>query len=75
MYLILQTLFSLPLAVLGTIAYITNRSVLLYISAFVPEAFMIFFLLGFLLLTLRQRSIHSLPAGICLSLSLLTRSN
>jgi len=75
LYHTLRSFFMLPISLLGTLAFITNRSVLLYTSAFEPEAFMIFFLLGFMVFSLKSNDTNILLSGIFLGLSLLTRSN
>ncbi len=72
---ILHSFFSFPISLMGTLAFITNRSVVLYTGVFEPEPFMIFFVLGFLLFALKSYGYKPLLSGIFLSLSLLTRSN
>lgn len=72
---ILRSFFTLPISLLGTLAFVTNRSVVLYTSTSEPEAFMIFFLLGFLVFSLTSHDVKILVSGIFLGFSLLTRSN
>lgn len=75
LFFILQRFFPLPLALLGTVAFIFNRSVIVYVSAFVPEPLMIIGVLGFVWYAMCPDWRSSLGAGICLTVSLLTRSN
>ncbi len=72
---LLHEFFPLSISLIGTLVFMTHRSVIVYTSTFEPEPFIIFFLLGFLVFTLKPHILSKCVAGIFLSLSLLTRSN
>lgn len=72
---ILRKFFSWPVALAGTLIFILNRSLMVYTSIFEPEPLMICFLLGFLFFALDQRDAMIFFSGLCVALSILTRSN
>lgn len=75
LFLLLCSVFNPYVSVLGPILLITNKSFLLYTLALEPKALMIFFVLGFLLSSVKKSPLSSLFAGICLALSMATRPN
>lgn len=64
-----------PVAIIGVAAFITSRSVIVYTSIFEPEAVMICLVLGFLYFVMSPKRAVVGLAGVCLGLSILTRSN
>lgn len=75
LFLLLHRFFSVWIAVLGSLVFILDRSVIVYDQAFEPEPLVILFLLGFLLFCTRSGFRNHFLAGILFALGLLTRPN
>ena len=72
---ILARQFGRLLAFTGVLAFLSNRSILLYLNIFEPEQVMIFLVLGMVFWTMRPGVTPAFLAGVCLSLCILTRAN
>ncbi|RJQ60505.1 MAG: hypothetical protein C4530_07460 [Desulfobacteraceae bacterium] len=74
-FLLLRRWYTGPIALLSTLIFVTNHSVIVYTGTFEPEPLLISFILGYLVFAIQSGTSASLFAGVFLSLSLLTRFN
>ncbi|MBN2037514.1 MAG: tetratricopeptide repeat protein [Chitinispirillaceae bacterium] len=74
-YLLLKSCFPFYCALAGAIVFTSCRSIMLYATVFEPEAFVVFFLLGFLVLVRKTSAYAAAGAGTFLALALCTRLN
>lgn len=75
LYLLLHNSFRFIIALLGSIAFTLNHSVITHVQAFEPEPLVIFLLLGFLFFIHRSGLKNRLTAGLFFGLGILTRPN
>jgi tetratricopeptide (TPR) repeat protein len=81
LFLLLKLFFNWTLSLLGTAAFLINKSLILYTRAFEPEPLLIFFILGFVYFATRLLVMNTgtkitiFLSGLFLGLSILTRSN
>jgi tetratricopeptide (TPR) repeat protein len=87
LFLLLKLFFNWTLSLVGTGAFLMNKSLILYTRAFEPEPLLVFFILGFVYFVTRWMVLMEDPhrtgnryaaiflAGLFLGLSVLTRSN
>ena len=81
LFLLLKLFFNWTLSLLGTAAFLINKSLILYTRAFEPEPLLIFFILGFVYYATRllvrdtNTKVTIFLSGLFLGLSILTRSN
>jgi tetratricopeptide (TPR) repeat protein len=75
LFLFLRSFFSSGVAIAGAMAFITNRSIVVYSGVFEPEVLLIFFLLGFLVVVVRKSRPMAFVAGASFALILLLRLN
>ncbi len=73
--LVLARYFPLGLATAGAMVFALNRSVVEYAAILEPEAFLLFFLLGFVYCCLQPKRGYTLASGIFFALCLLVRPN
>jgi tetratricopeptide (TPR) repeat protein len=74
-FLLLRSFFSFLIALAGTAAFVTSRSVLLYTGTYEPEALLIFLLLGFMVCAQRKSRRAAFLSGVFLGSCLLIRLN
>jgi len=75
LFLILKKLVRLPVAAIGTAAFIINPTMIVLTQAYEPEVLALFLLLGFLYLALLDRWPSHLLSGGVAGLAFLTRPN
>ncbi|HLP47013.1 MAG TPA: glycosyltransferase family 39 protein, partial [Candidatus Kapabacteria bacterium] len=79
LFLLLKLFFNWTLSIVGAIAFVTNKSIILYSITMEPEPLIIFFILGFVYFGTRtiitRSSIYSILSGLFLGLSVFTRLN
>lgn len=75
LFQLLMKFFRFSVALIGTVAFMVNTSVILFVQTFEPEPLVIFLLLGFVTFTLRPRYLDQVIAGIFFGLGVLTRPN
>jgi tetratricopeptide (TPR) repeat protein len=75
MFILLRSFFTTPISLVGTAAFLSSRSIVLYTSVNEPEAFLVFFLLCFIVCVMRKSDAMAILAGISLGLCLCIRLN
>jgi len=75
LFLILKKLVRLPVAAIGTAAFIVNPALIVLTQAYEPEVLALFLLLGFIYLALRDDWPSHLLSGGAAGLAFLTRPN
>lgn len=75
LFSLLRSSFTPAIAVVGTIIFLLNRSVILYTTVNEPEAFLILFLLCFIVCVRKKTDMQAILAGLFLGLCLLIRLN
>jgi tetratricopeptide (TPR) repeat protein len=75
LFLLLHRFFHYATALVGGLAFVLDRSVIVYDQTFEPEPLVIFFLLGFLFYITKTRVRDHAVAGIFFALGILTRPN
>lgn len=73
LFLILKRFVRLPIALIGTAAFVLNPTLIVLVQAYEPEVLALFLLLGFFYLALRDEWPHHLLGGGLAGLALLTR--
>jgi tetratricopeptide (TPR) repeat protein len=74
-FILLRFFYGLSISLAGTAALLLSRSIILYAGVYEPEAFLVFFLIGFLTCTVRTSYLMTLFSGVFLGLCLLVRLN
>jgi len=72
---ILTKFYGKPVAFAGAIAFVVDRSLIVYTHVFEPESLVVFFSLAFLFFVIRRSIRSSWMAGLCFGLGVLTRPN